>query len=201
MRFSDALSQISEIHEHLAKGEVYRGFRSVPVALSGVCGLLAASVQSRVVPADDTFATVVFWLSVAAFGAVVGLSEAAYNYLFHDDPFARVRTRKVVGQFGPCLVAGAAVTVGLMRASETLAPFLPGLWAILFGLGIFSARPYLPRAIGWVALFYMGAGFRLLLLAQDAPVLSGWAIGGTFGSGQLAAALVLYWNLERKDHA
>ncbi|HEV3164813.1 MAG TPA: hypothetical protein VGZ22_12360 [Isosphaeraceae bacterium] len=200
MRFTEALSQISEIHEHLAKGEVYRGFRSLPVALSGACGLLAASLQPRLMTVGEPMVAVVYWLMVAAIGGVVGGSEMVYNYLFRDDPFARRRTRKVLGQFVPCLAAGAGVTVGLVRAGHELIPFLPGLWSILFGLGIFAARPYLPRAIGWVALFYLGAGVQLLLSARDAENFSGWALGGTFGAGQLAAALVLYWNLERKDH-
>ena len=201
MEYSEALSRITEIHEHLAKGEVYRGFRSMPVALSGACGLAAAAVQERVVAADDPLGAVVFWLVVAAVGGVIGVSETAYNYLFRDDPFSRRRTRKVVGQFGPCLVAGAAVTAGLFHAGEgAVISLLPGLWAILFGLGIFSARPYLPRAIGWVGLYYLAAGFRLLMLAREVEGLSGWAVGGTFAAGQLASALVLYWNLERKDH-
>jgi hypothetical protein len=106
-----------------------------------------------------------------------------------------------MGQFAPCLVAGTAVTVGMTRAGEALISFLPGLWAVLFGLGIFAARPYLPKAIGWVALFYLAAGFRLLLTAQEGEALSGWSVGGTFCAGQLASALVLYWNLERSDHA
>lgn len=201
MRFSEALSQISEIHEHLAKGEVYRGFRSWPVALSGLCGLAAAALQDRLLPADEPVVILVYWLAVAAIGAVVGGCETAYNYLFRDDAFARRRTRKVVGQFVPCLAAGAAITYGLVRAEEALIPLLPGLWSILFGMGVFAARPYLPRAIGWVALFYLLAGFRMLIVAGDATALSGWSIGGTFATGQVAAALVLYWNLERNDHA
>ena len=31
MEFSKALNQISEIHDQLAKGEIYRGLRSIPV--------------------------------------------------------------------------------------------------------------------------------------------------------------------------
>ena len=37
-----ALAQIEAIHDQLARAEIYRGWRSVPVALSGVFGLAAA---------------------------------------------------------------------------------------------------------------------------------------------------------------
>ena len=30
-----ALDQIAEIHQQMAKGEVYRGYRSLPIAASG----------------------------------------------------------------------------------------------------------------------------------------------------------------------
>ena len=47
MDVSRALTQIAEIHQQMAKAEVYRGYRSVPVAASGVIGIVAAAVQPR----------------------------------------------------------------------------------------------------------------------------------------------------------
>jgi hypothetical protein len=200
MEVSKALDQISEIHGYLAKGEVYGGLRSVPVALSGLCGLLAAAVQDRFITASDPVGLVVFWTAAAVVSGFVGGSEILFNYLFWEDCFSRRRTRRVVGQFLPCLIAGVAVTVGLVRADPAYVALLPGLWAILFGLGIFASRPYLPRTSGWVALFYFTAGTMLLVLFPEDRGVFGWEIGMTFGTGQMAAALVLYWNLERRDH-
>ena len=37
---SRALDQIAEIHRQIAKGEVYRGYRSLPVALSAAITML-----------------------------------------------------------------------------------------------------------------------------------------------------------------
>ena len=93
--------------------------------------------------------------------------------------------------------SGGAAT-GRAGAGAAAAPaLLPGLWAICFGIGIFASRPYLPRASGWVALLYYAAGVALLWIARGPEPLRGWWVGGTFGAGQLMAALVLYWNLER----
>jgi hypothetical protein len=82
-------------------------------------------------------------------------------------------------------------------------------------VGIFASRLYLPAASGWVALYYYAAGVALLwsargigdaigetprwLFAAWLAPLSGWTVGGTFGVGQLFAALVLYRNLERDE--
>jgi hypothetical protein len=128
----------------------------------------------------------------------VGASEIIYNYAIHDDRSARRRTRLVVGQFLPSAVAGAVITASFVHLSAALVPLLPGIWAICFGIGTFASRPYLPRSSGWVALFYYVAGMILLWIARGPEPMRGWWVGGTFGTGQLLAALVLYWNLERE---
>jgi hypothetical protein len=191
-----ALAQIEHIHEQLAKGEVYRGYRSLPVAASGLIGVFAAWLQPRAL-GHEPVGFVIYWTGVALCAGFVGVSEIAYNYAVHDDGAARRRTRLVVGQFMPSLLAGVIVTASFVRLNAALVPLLPGLWAICFGVGIFASRPYLPRASGYVALFYYAAGVGLLWIARGPEPLAGWWVGLTFGAGQVLAALVLYWNLER----
>ena len=198
MNSADALDQISEIHKHLAKSEVYRGYRSLPVALSGLVGLVAAWLQTPGLGANDPVGFVMFWSAIAAVSVVIGSAEIAFNYAFRESAFERRKTRLVVEQFMPAVVVGALATIILSRLSAALVPLLPGLWASLFGVAIFAARPYLPRATGWVALYYLLVGGWMLWHAGTAPP-SPWLVGGTFGAGQIFAALVLYWNLERKD--
>ena len=192
-----ALDQIAAIHEQMAKGEVYRGYRSLPVAASGVIGLIAAWLQPPALGATDPIGFVLYWAAVAVAALLVGSSEILYAYAMEDDAAARRQTRRVVGQFLPSLAGGALIAICFMHLSTTLVPLLPGLWAFCFGLGTFASRPYLPKATGWVALFYYAAGFVLLWIARGPEPLSGWWIGATFGTGQLLAALVLWWNLER----
>ena len=198
MDVSRALSQIAEIHQQIAKGELYRGYRPLPVAASGLIGIVAASLQPRDLPVRDPIAFVWYWCAVAALAGLVGASEIAYNYVREDDADRR-RTRRVVGQFLPSMVGAAAITASFVHLSDTLIPLLPGLWAICFGIGVFASRPYLPRASGFVALFYYAAGIALLWQARGPGSLHGWWIGATFGIGQLLAALVLYWHVERRD--
>ena len=200
MDLSRALGQLADIHQQLAKGEIYRGYRSLPIAASGVIGFLAAWLQDPAVAAADPLRFVLYWTVIAACAGFVGASEIIYNYVVHDDHITRRRTRQVVGQFLPSLLAGAAITVSFTRLSATLVPLLPGLWAICFGIGVFASRPYLPRASGWIALFYYVAGMALLWGARGPEPIHGWWVGATFGTGQLLAALVLYWNLEREPN-
>jgi hypothetical protein len=198
MDLSRALGQLADIHQQIAKGEIYRGYRSLPIAVSGLIGLAAAWAQAPGLGAGDPLGFVLYWTSVAACAAFVGASEIIYNYVVHDDRASRRQTTQVVGQFLPSLLAGAVITLSFVRLSAALVPLLPGLWAICFGIGIFASRQYLPRASGWVALFYYAAGVALLWVARGPEPLRAWWVGGTFGTGQLMAALVLYWNLERR---
>ena len=43
----EALQQISDIRQQMARSEVFRGYRSLTVGFSGVLGLLAAAFQSQ----------------------------------------------------------------------------------------------------------------------------------------------------------
>ena len=191
MDLSRALADIAEIHQQMAKGEIYRGYRPLPIAASGAIGLAAAWVEAPGQGASDPVGFVFYWAAVAALAGFVGASEIIHNYVVHDDGPARRQTRRVVGQFLPSVLGGVIVTASFVRLSAALVPLLPGLWAICFGIGTFASRPYLPRASGIVALFYYVAGVVLLWNART-EALNGWWVGATFGVGQLLAAIVLW---------
>src|SRR4051812_19844301 len=193
-----ALEQIAEIHGQMAKGELYRGYRARWVGGSAAGGVIAAWLQPASINAAAPAGFVSYWCAVAVGAAIVGAGEMAYDYAFRHSAADRRQTRRVVGQFMPSVVAGAGIAVCFAQSSVLVA-FLPGVWAICFGLGIFASRPYLPRASGWVALFYYAAGFGLLWMARRGDPVSGWWIGATFGIGQVMAAAVLWWNLEREE--
>jgi hypothetical protein len=195
MEIQRALSQISEIHEHLAKTDVYRGYKAVPVGLSGVIALLAAAFQHHFVNNAETF--LAYWLAVALIAAGTAGGGIVYSYFLQESPLARRSTRVAVGQLLPCIVAGVAVTALAPRPEAV--QYLPGIWAILFSLGVFASRPYLPRITGWVALYYLVAGSALFAVADGGRSLSPWGMGITFGFGQILAGIVLYWDLERES--
>ena len=197
MDLSRALADIAAIHQQMAKGEIYRGYRPLPIAASGLIGFAAAWLQSPGLGRSDPVGFVLYWSAIAALAGFVGASEIIHNYVVHDDVAARRQTRQVVGQFLPSVLAGAIITASLVHLSaagsenRNLVTILPGLWAICFGIGTFASRPYLPRASNVIAVFYYTAGVALLWNART-EALSGWWVGGTFGAGQLMAAIVLH---------
>lgn len=194
----EALERINEIHGHMAKGEIYRGFRPLPVAISGSGGLLAAYLQPHFVNAQDPRSFVIYWLASAILCAAMAGPFLPLQIL-RQSVYERRRTLHVWGQFLPCLVAGAMVALGISYAQPQAIDLLPGLWAVLFSLGVFSCRPFLPRCTGWVALFYMVAG--AWMLQHPNPVHQpAWPLALTFCVGQLGGAIMLYCNRERTTY-
>ena len=196
MEIAKALDQIGQIHAHLTKAEVSRDYRAVPVACSGALALAAAVFESRIIPGASPREVVAYWVGVAVLGFLVAGGGIFHRYLMAADATGRRRTRTVLGQFLPCIAAGIAVTLALMDRGPDVIALLPGLWAVLFSLGIFSSRPYLPRAVGFVGLFYLLAGAMLLGFSGNGYSFA-TGIGLTFGPGQILGGVVIYWNLER----
>ena len=113
-----ALDQIAEIHQQMAKGEVYRGYRSLPVAASGLMGLAAAWLQPASLGAADPIGFVIVLDRDRDRRGVRGLER---NHLQLRRPRRRLgrggRRGKVVGQFLPSVVGGAAIA-GVLHAPE-----------------------------------------------------------------------------------
>ncbi len=198
MHVHDALDRLDQIHDQLTRSEVYRGFRVPAVAAVGGLAIAAAAVQPLVPGATEGLGFVWFWVAVAAVSAFLGSAAAVHAYATREDDFARRRTRRVMSQFMPCILAGGAITVGFARVPELVA-FLPGLWAAVFGLGVIAARPHLPAGIGAVGLAYVAAGAFHLLRTSPGADPDGWAVGGVFGVGHLVTALVLWCGVESEE--
>jgi hypothetical protein len=91
------------------------------------------------------------------------------------------------------------LTLVLVRSAPESLWMLPGLWQVLYSLGIFASCRLLPRATFGVAVFYLIAGLLTLAFARGELAFSPWAMGLPFGAGQLFAAAVLYRTLECRD--
>ena len=201
MELGEALERIDAIHAHVARAGVFRGYKAATVGGTGVLALLIAALQPLVIPRpqESLHAYMQLWIGVAAVSAVCVATELVMRCLKSDSPLARQQTLQAVEQFLPCLVAGAGATWAVAQFSPDAAHLIPGLWAIMFGLGIFASCRQLPRAIVAVGVYYLAAGTVCLVLARDEHGLSPWAMAGTFGVGQLLTAGVLYFSLERHD--
>ncbi len=201
MHLRDALTQIAEIRSAVAATEQFRGYRAAPVAFSGGLAILAAAVQPLVVPNPkaDLPIYLALWFGVAVLGLVAAGVRIVKRDWFAASVFRRELTRHAVAQFAPCLAAGLLVTVAIARHSTDAAWILPGVWQVVFSLGVFASWRLLPKPTVWVGVFYLLCGTYNLAFGHGPATFGPWAMGVPFGVGQLAVAAILYWNLERTD--
>jgi hypothetical protein len=199
MELRDALDQISEIRQRMVRGQVFRGYRSVTTGFTALLAVGASAVQAAWVPRPEHDVDDYLWLwcITATVSLVVVGSEMAIRAMRSGSALHRQMTMLAVDQFVPSLVAGALVTYAIGKFAGDTVWIMPGLWAVLFSLGVFASRRFLPKGVGIVAGFYLLAGLVCLAVGRNGATLWPWTMAIVFGTGQLLAAIVLYWTLER----
>jgi hypothetical protein len=199
MHLREALDQIADIRQQMARSQAFNGYRSLTTALTGVLAIVAALAQARWISEPmrhiDRYLTI--WFLAAVVSIVMVAIELAIRCWRSDRPLQRELSFHAIEQMTPSLVAGALATFVIYQFAVEIAWVLPGFWSILFGLGVFASRRLLPKATFLVGGFYLLAGLYMISLKTAA--LSAWSMGVTFGVGQMCAAALLYWNLERRS--
>jgi len=199
MDLREALDSISAIRQRMAQTEVFRGYRSLPVAGSALLAMIAGSLQPTLFakPEQEVAGYVALWSGVAFLSmAIAGLTMFLHDRVAGTSE-TRPITRLAIGQFIPCLVGAAAITAVIVRVAPASAWLLPGLWQVFFSQGVFASCRLLPRSAFAVGVFYLVSGLLTLVLARGSDALSPLAMALPFGFGQLLSAGVLYWTLER----
>jgi hypothetical protein len=199
---SHALDQISEIRRQMVRSQVFRGYRPQTAALTGVLAIIAAMIQPAILPNPwlNLPGYLFLWGGLAIFCVALFAAALINRCRRLASPLQNERTLEAVERFVPSLAAGAILTVVFFRFLTDQMWMMPGLWAVCFSLGMFASRTLLPRFITVVAGYYLIAGCLCLVLTRSPRhEFSPWAMGLTFGVGQLLCAGVLYWNLERRN--
>lgn len=196
IELEDALLQISAIRHQMARSEQFRGYRAAPVAASGLIAFAAGALQPLLIVsgAHSLNRYLGLWVTVAAVSMVVCFGDVWRRYRLSPGMLIRESTHLAIGQFCPCIVAGALITAVIVRSLPEAAGMLPGLWGILFSLGLFASWRLLPRAIFGVACYYLVGGLYALSFSDTRWALSSWTMPLLFGTGQLLTAAVLYFS-------
>jgi hypothetical protein len=199
MELREALAQIADIRIRMAETELFHGYRSLPIAMSGLLAIVAALMQPYIVgePTRDVLDYCAVWVTVAVLSVMaVGLTMVLRDY-YGGASRTRDVTLYALTQLAPSLVAGGLITVVIVRDVPEAVGLLPGLWQLLFSLGLFASCRLLPRSVGIVAFFYLVSGTVAMAMGRGEWALHPLLMGLPFGVGQLLLAGILYWNLER----
>jgi len=189
-----ALGDISDIRRQMARSTEFRGYGPATLAATGAIALLAAGMQALGLPdaANHIVSYLGIWIATAVLSAgLIGAQMFTRARRMHSG-MADEMIHMAVEQFLPSVGAGALITFVLVERVPMAVWMLPGLWQVIFSLGIFSSCRFLPRPMIAAGAWYLLSGLVCLSLG-DNRALSPWAMGIPYGVGQLLVAGVLYF--------
>jgi len=187
-----ALGDISSIRRQMARSTVFHGYGPATLATTGVFAVAAASVQALWLPdpASHIPAYLGIWIATAILSAaLIGAQMYTRSRRIHSG-MADEMIHMAVEQFLPSAGAGALVAFVLARFVPEAVWLLPGLWQIIFSLGVFASCRFLPRPIAVVGAWYLLTGL-ICIAFGDMRALSPWTMGISFGGGQVLVAAIL----------
>lgn len=200
MDLHEALGRIETIHRQLARTEKFRGYRALPTACGAALAVVAACVQTLVVPSpsSDPAGYLRLWVGTAVVAGLISAGDAWRRHR-RDAGTSGTLVRLACEQFLPCVIAGALLTATIARYVPDAIWMLPGLWAITFSLGLFASLRLLPGPMILPAAWYLSAGCACLALGPDRAGLAPWTMAVLFGLGQAGLAAVLAMQLRGDD--
>jgi hypothetical protein len=190
-----ALGDISSIRRQMARSTEFRGYGPATLAATGLIAFLAAAVQAVFVPDPvnhiSTYLSVWIWTAVLSAG-LTGVQMYTRTRRMHSG-MSQEMMHMAVEQFLPSAGAGLLITIVLVHYVPATLWMLPGIWQVIFSLGVFSSCRFLPRPMLAAGAWYLTTGLFCIALG-GARALSPWAMGIPYGAGQLLVAGVLLFS-------
>jgi len=190
-----ALDDIAALRKQMARASEFRGYGPTTLAATGLLALIAAVVQTHILPQPmkDMTLYLALWIGTAFLASILIAIEVVTRSKRAHSGLADAMILQALEQLLPSLGAGLLLTCVLVRFAPQNLPLLPGLWEIFISLGVFASMRSLPRPLLLVAVWYLGCGLASTAYATGENVLSPLAMGVPFGFGQLLAAVILFY--------
>lgn len=193
-----ALVEIRDIRRQVAQTTEFRGYGPLTLTATAVLAVLAGVVQMRWLPepASAPVEYVALWLTTAVLCAALIATQMIGRAKRMHSGMADEMIRAAVAQFLPAGVVGAILPLVLLRVRADVFWLLPGLWQIIFGLGVFASCRSLPRPMLLVGGWFLLTGFACVALG-DARALAPFTMGGAYGIGMMLVATIHYFSAQK----
>ena len=199
--FDKALAEIAAIRGQVARATRFHGLGAATLAATGLLAAVAASSQAAwlPVPADDVETWLALWCGVAALCAMLIGLEMVMRTSRARLGLAQEMIVTAVGRFTPAAVAGVLVTAVLYQRAPGSMWMLPGIWQVVFSLGLFASRDSLPPGIGLAGVWYLATGTVCLSLGAGEFAFAPWLMGFPFAAGQILLAAIVWHHAGESD--
>jgi hypothetical protein len=170
---SQALTDIRSIRRQVAQTTEFRGYGPATLFTTAILAAITGVIQSHWLPGpvEHSALYVALWLSAGIVCAALIVTQMLTRSNRLHSGMADEMIRIAVAQFLPAAAAGALLPFVLLHVSLTVCWLLPGLWQIIFSLGVFASCRSLPRPMLLVGIWFLLTGFSCLALG-DARALS-----------------------------
>jgi len=189
-----ALGDIRIIRRQMARSTEFRGYGPATVVATAAMALVAAATQTVLLPdpANHIAGYLRIWLSTATLSAALSGSQMFTRSRRIHSEMSDEMILMAVEQFLPSAFASLLTTIVLLRYVPAALWMLPGIWQLIFSLGVFSSCRFLPRRMLAAGTWYLLTGLFCISLG-DARALSPWAMGIPYATGQLLVAGILFF--------
>lgn len=157
---SKAMDNLAFIRDTMARSSVFTGVPGWGTASIG-CVALAAAAIAATQPTPEAWLQV--WLVTAA--AAVVISAVTITRKLKKAPATEGSLRKFGLGLAPPLAAGAVLTAVL--ASNAHWQLIPGVWLLLFGVGVITAGAYSVPIVPTMGVCFAALGVAAFLTPPD----------------------------------
>jgi hypothetical protein len=178
-----AAESIEFIRETMVRSAAFTAVPGQGGVAMGAIGVLTAVMASQTTTPERWLAT---WLVAAVVAAPIGLTATIVKAKRHHVALWSASGRRFMQGFLPAIVAGAALTLALVRADriELLAP----TWLLLYGAGILAGATASISVLTWVGALFMALGVGAVATSGQWPDV--W-LGAGFGGLQIVFGIII----------
>jgi len=186
---NQALVDIRAIRRQMAEATEFRGYGPLTLIGTAVCAMTAGVAQAywAPAPAERPMPYVALWLGTGVFSAALIVMQMLTRANRLHSGMADEMIRMAVAQFLPAAVAGAILPFVLLQAAPSAIWMLPGLWQIVFSLGVFASCRCLPRAMYIAGAWFLCTGLVCVSLG-DARSLAPAMMAVPYAAGMALVA-------------
>jgi hypothetical protein len=148
-----AMDNLRFIRETMAAAATFTAVSGWGTVIIGLTALVAAGLASST---DSITRWVFIWTCEAVLSVAISVYAMALKARAAGLPLWSEPARKIVFSFVPPLAVGALLT--LVCYEHSLIALLPGIWMLLYGVGVVAAGTFSVRIVPVMGLAFMVVG-------------------------------------------
>jgi hypothetical protein len=178
-----AIDNLRFIRETMERAGSFTAVSGAGVVLAGAVALVAGLVAAQQ-PTMPRWIAV--WVAAAVLALAVAVGFTVSKARTSGQPITTGPGRKALLAFTPAMVAGAMLTIALVRAGR--AELLPGVWLVVYGAGVTAGGALSVSIIPVLGILFMTLGGVALITP---PSLGNWFMVAGFGGLHIGFGLAI----------